>query len=583
LNIESITATLDNAKRFLLNSRNGRGVFEGRLSSSALSTATAIFALARDDEDKHRDIIRKGVDWLARNCNSDGGYGDTSISSSNISTTALVWAALSVAPKDGVCEEAEKRAGEWIKENAGGLDGKSLAKAITDSYGGDRTFSVPILTMCAMSGKLGSGKKAWSLVKPLPFEMALAPHSLLKRLRLTVVSYALPALIAIGQARHHNLPSLNPVVKLIRNLARKKTLDLLCSIQPESGGFLEAAPLTSFVVMSLAELGQHDHPVKREGVEFLVNTAREDGSWPIDTNLATWLTTLAINSLAVGDDFIERFSDTEREDLSCWLMAQQNMQIHPYTRSDPGGWAWTDLSGGVPDGDDTPGAIIALCNLGVKNENVDRSVKMGLKWLTNLQNSDGGIPTFCRGWGKLSFDKSSPDLTAHAILAFTRAGAKDGRVVKRGLSYLKKAQTKEGFWIPLWFGNEFRKNLDNPVYGTARVLIALAEHVEAAKTMIDRGAAWLISAQNPNGGWGGGPGAPSSLEETALSVSALSKLGFMEHAIKGANWLIEQTREGTEFRPTPIGLYFAKLWYYEELYPVIFTVAALAQVMKNIE
>jgi squalene-hopene/tetraprenyl-beta-curcumene cyclase len=32
-----------------------------------------------------------------------------------------------------------------------------------------------------------------------------------------------------------------------------------------------------------------------------------------------------------------------------------------------------------------------------------------------LQNRDGGIPTFCRGWG--AFDRSSPDITAHALRA----------------------------------------------------------------------------------------------------------------------------------------------------------------------
>src|SRR5438046_6015338 len=41
----------------------------------------------------------------------------------------------------------------------------------------------------------------------------------------------------------------------------------------------------------------------------------------------------------------------------------------------------------------------------------------GLAWLQNLQNSDGGWPTFCRGWGKLPFDRSGTDLTAHALRA----------------------------------------------------------------------------------------------------------------------------------------------------------------------
>src|SRR5690606_12412408 len=115
--------------------------------------------------------------------------------------------------------------------------------------------------------------------------------------RLPVVSYALPALIAIGQVRHHFDPTRNPVARAIRNRAIGPTLRVLERIQPTNGGFLEAAPLTSFVTMSLAGMGQSNHPVAVKGVEFLVNSVRSDGSWPIDTNLATWVTTLAVNAL----------------------------------------------------------------------------------------------------------------------------------------------------------------------------------------------------------------------------------------------------------------------------------------------
>jgi squalene-hopene/tetraprenyl-beta-curcumene cyclase len=45
-------------------------------------------------------------------------------------------------------------------------------------------------------------------------------------------------------------------------------------------------------------------------------------------------------------------------------------------------------------------------------------------------------------------------------------------------------------------------------------------------------------------------------------------------------WLIERTAEGTAFGPAPIGLYFAKLWYAEELYPLAFTVAALERAAR---
>jgi hypothetical protein len=46
----------------------------------------------------------------------------------------------------------------------------------------------------------------------------------------------------------------------------------------------------------------------------------------------------------------------------------------------------------------------------------------------------------------------------------------------------------------------------------------------------------------------------------------------------GVSWLIEHTDRGRSFEPSPIGFYFAKLWYWEQLYPLIWTVGALEQV-----
>ena len=47
-----------------------------------------------------------------------------------------------------------------------------------------------------------------------------------------------------------------------------RSLAILERIQPASGGFLEAVPLTSFVTMSLAGMGLADHMVARRGIEF---------------------------------------------------------------------------------------------------------------------------------------------------------------------------------------------------------------------------------------------------------------------------------------------------------------------------
>ena len=42
-------------------------------------------------------------------------------------------------------------------------------------------------------------------------------------------------------------------------------------------------------------------------------------------------------------------------------------------------------------------------------------------------------------------------------------------------------------------------------------------------------------------------------------------------------WLVEQVESGAWMNPSPIGFYFAKLWYFEKLYPMIATVAALTR------
>ncbi len=282
--IDTIETTLAAAVEGLTGLRGPDGGWTGRLSSSALSTATAVRALASVDPQANAQLISDGRKWLADNVNEDGAWGDSPQSLSNLPTTLLVWSALAGGTSD-VIRSAES----WLTDRMGSLEPKRIASALADIYGADRTFAAPILTMCAVSGRLGDGPEAWDLVPALPFELATLPHKSFNMLGMPVVSYALPALIAIGQVRHFHRPSGNPAVRLVRNLARGRTLKKLKKIQPPDGGFLEAAPLTSFVAMSLASAGLQDHPVTESCVDFLTSNVRADGSWPIDTNLATWV------------------------------------------------------------------------------------------------------------------------------------------------------------------------------------------------------------------------------------------------------------------------------------------------------
>jgi squalene-hopene/tetraprenyl-beta-curcumene cyclase len=585
---ERLSAAYHTALSALLAERTPDGHWVGELSTSALSTATAVGGLSLVQKAGHGSfdsLIAGGLSWLAANQNADGGWGDTTKSLSNISTTMLCRAAFHLADAASRFAPALSKAEQHLSERNGKTPAE-LAEAVRARYGKDRTFSVPILMTSALAGLVD-----WHEVPPLPFELACFPQSWFRFLRLPVVSYALPALIAIGQAVYHHRGPWNPITRLIRRLSISKSLRVLEAIQPSSGGFLEATPLTSFVTMALANIGQAGHPVARKAVEFLTRSVRPDGSWPIDTDLSTWVTTLAVNALAAAG---ELESLDRREELRDWLLAQQYKDRHPYSGAAPGGWAWTNLPGGVPDADDTPGAILALTHLEALPLDF---IRAGLLWVCSLQNSDGGIPTFCRGWGHLPFDRSGSDLTAHALRALNAwyhelklvpvilwdLMSRLDALYDRGLTYLASHQRPDGSWLPLWFGCQYAPDDINPTYGSARVLAAYRDLQLMNSEQAKRGVAFLLGIQNPEGGWGGAANTPSSIEETALAVEILVDAGpEAEPALqKGLAWLVERIEAGGLHDPAPIGFYFAKLWYFERLYPIIFSVAALGRALRR--
>ena len=71
-----------------MNARCPAGHWEGRLSSSALSTATALGALAfvghqsSAPHERTRELVERGLQWLADHVNDDGGWGMTEVEGS---------------------------------------------------------------------------------------------------------------------------------------------------------------------------------------------------------------------------------------------------------------------------------------------------------------------------------------------------------------------------------------------------------------------------------------------------------------------------------------------------------------------
>ena len=145
-------------------------------------------------------------------------------------------------------------------------------------------------------------------------------------------------------------------------------------------------------------------------------------------------------------------------------------------------------------------------------------------------------------------------------------------------------------WTPLWFGNQHSPNEINWTYGTAKVLLALNDPKQKALPggglRVTRAKNALLEMQREDGSWSGYKGGEPSIEETAAALEALAEVreedkethAKLEKARDlGLLWLVEQVENNDWKTPSPIGFYFAKLWYFEKLYPMIATVGALTR------
>lgn len=203
-----------------------------------------------------------------------------------------------------------------------------------------------------------------------------------------------------------------------------------------------------------------------------------------------------------------------------------------------------------------------------------------------LQNRDGGMPTFCRGWGKLPFDRSTPDITAHTILAMglwlPSLGGRLKADVQKSFDRMIAWMEKEAQgWVPLWFGDQDASDEKAPVYGTATAIDYLMStgHPKAAELALSQ-VGFILHAQNEDGGWGGNKGVKSKVTFTSRVLAALAHFPGLYDAEKQRGWdyLYRRFRAGTLYDREPIGLYFSRLWYSEELYNILFLLNAMTKV-----
>ena len=141
-----------------------------------------------------------------------------------------------------------------------------------------------------------------------------------------------------------------------------------------------------------------------------------DGSRETVAVGASWLDTVR-----AGDGgFPISVASVLDENCVDWLLDCQHRKPNPTTGAEPGGWAWTDLAGGVPETIDTASSLVALARWRhrypqLKRHRLELAACRGIEWLVELQNTDGGWPTACRGWNVLAADRSACDVDGRRL------------------------------------------------------------------------------------------------------------------------------------------------------------------------
>lgn len=385
-----------------------------------------------------------------------------------------------------------------------------------------------------------------------------------------------------------------------REWSRKRLVDWIVRRQEADGswGGIQPPWVYSLIALNLEGMST-DHPVIRRGLAGLDGFALNDpAGWRLQACMSpVWDTAWAM--LALEKAGIDRAHPSMTKAVS-WLLREQTFSWGDWQVCcrdvDGGGWAFEFDNDLYPDIDDTALVVIGLLQC-ANGPDIDFAVDRAARWVVAMRSSNGAWGAFDRDntdqlvyrlpfadFGAM-LDPPTEDVTAHVLEMLANLGytIRD-RVVMEGLSYLQHSQREDGSWWGRWGVNH--------IYGTWCVIAALtafSERTGSVQTMIDRGAAWLLSRQNPDGGWGetchsyedpsfAGIGT-STPSQTAWAVVSLQLAGLPDHpsCLRGLDFLRSTQVGGTWHEPQYTGTGFPRDFYINyHLYRHVFPTLALA-------
>jgi squalene-hopene/tetraprenyl-beta-curcumene cyclase len=226
----------------------------------------------------------------------------------------------------------------------------------------------------------------------------------------------------------------------------------------------------------------------------------------------------------------------------------------------PGGWAFQFANPHYPDVDDTAVVAMAMDRAGksLGHDNYRQAIDRACDWIIGMQSHNGGWGAFesentyfylnnipFSDHGAL-LDSPTADVSARCLSMLSQLPTTPERSASmaRAVSYLIDAQERDGSWYGRWGMNY--------IYGTWSALCALSAAGHGPDTpAVQRGAQWLRSIQNKDGGWGengesykldysGHEPAASTASQTAWALLGLMAAGAVHEATveRGIDYLL---------------------------------------------
>lgn len=402
-------------------------------------------------------------------------------------------------------------------------------------------------------------------------------------------------------------------LKPLRSLAVRKAEKWMLDRFEKSDGLGAIFPSMVNSVIALHSLGYDvDHPHIANTLEKLRELEIDEGdSIRLQPCLSpVWDTALALNAL--GEAGLDPEHPVATRAIR-WMVSKEATGPGDWQVRKPGveasGWYFQFNNEFYPDVDDSAAVLMAMERFDLSGiEGGEESLRRGLKWILSMQCSDGGWAAFDVDINReilchvpfadhnAMLDPTCSDITGRTLECLGRLpsihdepGVQEA--IDRAVQYLRNHQEDDGSWYGRWGVNY--------IYGTWQSLKGLvAVGVPLDDPVITRGAGWLRSVQNDDGGWGEScesyeaEGAtrglgPSTASQTAWAVMGLIAAGEAETpaVTRGIQYLLDhQNEDGTwtelEFTGTGFPLVFYLRYH---MYPQYFPLFALAMYRNSIE